>query len=165
MCLAGCFGRGLPPLATPTPETTLYYGRIELPKGISVQGVDVFRLGQVYFGGPPFTRSWYEGYFLREGLPPGDYYPAQFWADGRQHAFGWRADETRNVASAVQPGGCTYLGTFKIGNVTDRLIRTDTFEVEVIRNPSTEKEVLGWLIETMQGTGWDARLKERLAAL
>lgn len=148
------------------------FGNITLPDDAGViNGVMLYELGEIYappFKSPPRSHTYTNGNFMFENLKPGQYFIAGFISGRDQYFFNYsglsKEEIYEKVAINVKPNALTYIGSYKVTGIDRNFIKSDTFDIEQVADPS-EKEILDHLHKATEGTGWDQKIAQRLDEL
>lgn len=146
---------------TPTTDdpaaTALVYGHIELPKGKSLEKVE---LAQVMSPRHASARVLTNGDFVFAGIAPGQYMMFRFMAGGEWYSLA-TGDKERNkqFVFRVGAGEMRYAGSFRVTGESHRTLslRPDTFGFERTDRP-TSNEILRNLRRELAGTAWGTRV-------
>lgn len=121
-----------------------------------------------YFGTPTDVKVhvYKDGLFFAENVEPGEYWFAQFHTnDKKVYEVTWQP--TEKDLFTVKSGQLRYVGSTKcvIEKKPGILLPTKgKFSLQPVESP-TEKELLLQILEKVRGTGWEAKVDQRLSKL
>lgn len=166
LVLGGCAAKPTPPYEIESPELGMIFGNIHIPgrevTEIELREYDKFYLPPIIT--PPRVMIFRNGNFVAENLKPGDYYISRF-ASGKLYYT--LVKDTRSAYQniiRVEPGSVNFVGSFKITDVEPGVFTKGKFNYKQVRFPS-ERNLLKHMYQVTQGTGWQARIEQRIKTL
>lgn len=136
------------------------YGNISLPAG-NITNVVLYKVGEG--DEPPIevplkAHTFAHGDFFIENLEPGKYFLKVFSAGKAQFDFNYRGvSESKFVeenAIEVKPGSVTYMGSYVVTGLDQKLKKTDDFEITQSKS-APRMFILGRIKSMVRGAGWD----------
>ena len=146
-----------------TPEASLIYGYFDMEQ--SQYGLRSVFLTQNEKAGIAYRqsamRTYTDGLFFMEGLPPMQYHIPFFMAGNVRHILSTSEEDL----FGVPPGAMVFLGSFQYVTTDEGGVLTEEkFEMRPTGKP-TESEVLSMVAERLEDPRWQARIAEHLKQL
>ncbi len=144
-------------------DASLIYGYFDMSESPNELGAVMLTQGER--AGIAYRQSamktFTNGLFFMENIPPMDYHIPFFYSGGILHSFGGRKEDIFKV----KPSSMVFVGSFKYRDPKKGGIFTSKkFEMNPVKSPS-EKKVLKMLLKHVKDEKWKKRIKKRLGRL
>lgn len=173
LLLAGCAAQRAAPEADEGPkylepgaddQRSLVFGYLDMRQAPTALGWIEFRQVLPRTDTPYYQMRVHEGVFYMEKFPTGTFAMGEFGGrrrDGQQLAYSLPRNSPA-VRIAIDRPGLHFVGAFRYRPLVEDGSQPGRFAIDAVDAPS-ESEVLARILPYARGTGWEPRIRARLA--